>query len=146
MSILDNPITAALDLGGKIIGRLWPDPADQAKAQLALLQLAQNGELAQLTAETDLAKAQIKVNEVEAASGSLFVAGPRPFLMWIGGIGVAMQWVIVPVASFVYTTATGHALPVQPPEIDSNILALVGSLMGIHIGARSWEKVKGVAS
>jgi Holin of 3TMs, for gene-transfer release len=145
MSILDNPLSAALDIGGKIIARVWPDPADQAKAQLALLQLAPNGELAQLAADTDLAKAQIKVNEVEAASRNLFVSGPRPFLMWVGGVGVAMQWVFVPVASFVYTTVTGDPLPVQPPEIDSNILALVGSLMGIQIGARSWEKVKGVA-
>lgn len=44
-----DPLTAALDLGGKLIERIWPNPEDQAVARLKLLELQQSGELAQLT-------------------------------------------------------------------------------------------------
>ena len=50
-----DPVSAALDIGGKIIDRVWPDPAQKDAAKLALLQLYQTGALAQLTADTDLA-------------------------------------------------------------------------------------------
>ena len=33
-----------------------------------------------------LALAQIKVNEAEASSGSLFKGGWRPFVGWVGGV------------------------------------------------------------
>lgn len=44
-----DPLTAALDLGGKLIERVWQNPEDQAAAHLKLLELQQSGELAQLT-------------------------------------------------------------------------------------------------
>ena len=46
-----EPITAALDLGGKLIERLWPDPQQRALAQLELLRLQQSGELESLVTE-----------------------------------------------------------------------------------------------
>lgn len=44
-----DPITAALDIGGKLIERIWPNPEDQAAARLKLLELQRSGELDQLT-------------------------------------------------------------------------------------------------
>lgn len=46
-----EPITAALDLGGKLIERMWPDPQQRALAQLELLRLQQSGELESLVTE-----------------------------------------------------------------------------------------------
>jgi hypothetical protein len=66
--------------------------------------------------------------------------------MWVGVFGVAYQWIFVPLGSFAYTTYTGHALPVQPPVMDGNLMIMLGGLMGIQIGVRTIEKVKGVAS
>ena len=43
-----DPITAALDVGGKLIDRLWPDPAQAAQAKVQLLDMAQKGELAEV--------------------------------------------------------------------------------------------------
>ena len=57
--LLIGPI---LEIGKGIINRLFPDPAQAAAAQLELLKMQQNGDLAQLAAETDLAKLQIQVN------------------------------------------------------------------------------------
>lgn len=44
-------IEALLGIGGKLIDRLIPDPAQKAEAQLKLAELAQNGQLAELSAD-----------------------------------------------------------------------------------------------
>ena len=83
-----DPLTAVLDIGGKIIDKLWPNPADREAAKFKLFELQQSGELAVLAAETDLAKAQIAVNEAEAKSASLFTAGWRPAIGWTCGVSL----------------------------------------------------------
>jgi hypothetical protein len=129
-----------------IVDRIIPDPAQKAAAQLEVLKLQQSGELAQLTADVQLATAQTDINKVEAASPSLLVSGPRPALMWVGVLGIAYQWILVPIGTFAYTLYTSHGLPVPPPEMSTDVMWLVGSLMGLHVGARSVEKIKGVAA
>ena len=47
-------LDALLNVGGKILDKVLPDPEQKAKAQLELAQLAQNGELAQMANETKL--------------------------------------------------------------------------------------------
>jgi len=47
-------LDALLNIGGKILDKVLPDPEQKAKAQLELAQLAQNGELAQMANETKL--------------------------------------------------------------------------------------------
>lgn len=127
----------------QVINKVIPDPAQQAQAQLALLQLKQAGQFKEIEVGLAEMQAQTDTNKVEAASSSTFVAGGRPFLMWVGGFGVAYQWLVLPLGSFLYTLYTGHALPVKPPEMDPNLMMLVGGLNGLHIAARSYEKVQG---
>lgn len=45
------PIADLLNIGGKLIDKLIPDPEAKAKAQLDLAKLAQEGQLAQIQAE-----------------------------------------------------------------------------------------------
>ena len=66
-----DPISAALEIGGKLIDRLWPDPSKAGEAKLELAKMAHNGEMAHLTAGTELAKAQILLNTAEVNSGHL---------------------------------------------------------------------------
>ena len=47
-------LDALLNIGGKLIDKLIPDPEAKAKAQLDLATLAQNGELAQMANETKI--------------------------------------------------------------------------------------------
>jgi hypothetical protein len=47
-------LAGLLDIGGKLIDKLVPDPAAKAKAQLDLATLAQSGELAVMANETKL--------------------------------------------------------------------------------------------
>jgi hypothetical protein len=51
-------IDALLNLGGKLVDKLIPDPQAKAEAQLKLAELAQNGELAKMANEADLYKTE----------------------------------------------------------------------------------------
>jgi hypothetical protein len=51
-------ITGLLQVGGKIIDKLIPDPEAKARAQLELATLAQNGELAKMANETEIYKTE----------------------------------------------------------------------------------------
>ncbi len=138
-------LRSLFDFGGKLIDRLIPDPAQKLEAQQKLMEIAINKELAVMANEVSLIKMQTDINIEQAKSSNLFVSGPRPFLMWIGGVGVAYQWILVPLGSFIYTTYTGHALPVPPPVMDGNLMAMLSALMGVQIVSRTAEKIKGVA-
>lgn len=52
-----DPISIALEVGGKLLDRFMPDPAQKAAAQLELAKMAQTGELATMTNETETVKA-----------------------------------------------------------------------------------------
>lgn len=80
-----DPITAALGIGGKLIDRLWPDEAQRAQAQVALLEMAQRGELADLTARAEIVK-------TEAASEHWLAANWRPILMLTFGGLIVARW------------------------------------------------------
>jgi len=130
-----DPISAALDLGGKVIDKLFPDPAQRDAAKLELLKLQQSGQLAEMTAQTD-------INKVEAASSSVFVAGWRPFLGGVCGMGCAWNWVGLPIAKLVLAVV-GYTFTLQMADI-SEMMPLLLGMLGIG-GMRTYEKVKGVA-
>jgi hypothetical protein len=52
------PLTALLEVGGKLIDKLIPDPEAKAKAQLELATLAQSGELAKMANDTEVYKTE----------------------------------------------------------------------------------------
>lgn len=137
-----DPITILLGLGNKVIERLWPDPAQAASAKLELLKLQQSGELAQLTADTNLMLEQIKVNAIEAQSPSLLVSGWRPMIGWVCGAACAWNWLGLPIAKLLL------ALLGQPLELSgANLSEMLPVLLGmLGLGAlRTTEKIKGVA-
>lgn len=80
-----DPLSAALDVGGKLIDRLWPDPTQRDQAKLALLELAQKGELTELTARAGIVQA-------EAASTNWLAASWRPILMLVFGALIVARW------------------------------------------------------
>lgn len=133
-----DPISVALDIGGKLIDRLWPDPAQRDAAKLELLKMQQSGDLAQLAADTDLAKGQMAVNAAEAANPSLFVSGWRPFIGWVCGAAFAGQYVVAPLVTFGLAI---HGTPVQLPVLDvSTMMPLLFGMLGLG-GMRTAEKI-----
>ena len=131
-----DPITALLSIGNTLITKLFPDPAQAAQAQLELLKLQQNGDLATMVAQTD-------INKVEAASSSMFVAGWRPFVGWVGGFGLAYAAILEPMLR---PTATLSGYTGEFPAIDTTItMQILFGLLGLG-AMRSYDKVKGVAT
>lgn len=84
--------------------------------------------------------AQIKVNEEEAKSESLFVAGGRPFCIWVGGVSFAYVGIVEPLIRF--AAKVGFGYEGEFPEIDTNLtLTILGGLLGLS-GMRTYEKFK----
>lgn len=132
-----DPVTAALDLGGKLIDKFFPDKAQADAAKLQLLQMQQAGELTLVTAQTD-------VNKVEAASTSTFVAGWRPYVGWVCGTALAYAALLDPLMRFV--AQVGFAYKGTFPVIDTSLMLQV--LLGmLGMGAlRSWDKKNDAAN
>lgn len=138
-----DPITAALDLGGKLIDKLFPDPAQRDQAKLELLKMQQSGELAQLQADTVLAQGQMEINKVEAANPTLFVSGARPFIMWICGVALAYAAILEPIVRFVATVVYRYAGSF--PVIDTALtLQVLLGLLGLG-AMRSYDKKNGTS-
>jgi len=140
-----NPLllSGLFEVGKGLIDKLWPDPAKAEAAKLELLKMQQSGELAELAANTQLATAQIAVNQEEAKNASLLVSGWRPMCGWVGAFALGYAAILEPLARFVAQVWFGYSGAF--PALDTTITMQV--LFGIlGLGAyRSAEKIKGKA-
>lgn len=127
-----DPVTAALDIGGKLIDKLWPDPAQRDAAKLRLLELQQAGELA-----------QISVNQEEAKSSYLFVSGWRPSIGWVCSVACAWNWIGLPVAKFAVLFLGYAAIDMSPADLSEMMPILLG-MLGLG-GLRTIEKLNSKA-
>lgn len=119
----------------KVVDRI-PDPNERARAKEDMERQLAN-------AVTNANLAQAKINEVEAAHPSKFVAGWRPFIGWVCGVSIAWSFMVQPVVSWAITVFgdSGATLPaIEMGGLYQLVLAMLG--MG---GLRTFEKIKGVA-
>lgn len=99
--------------------------------------------------EASLVSGQIDVNKEEAKHASVFVAGGRPAILWVGAVSLAWTYVAHPIMTWLWALMQGAgwlaaSMP-PPPIMDTEVLmVLVGGVLGLG-GFRSFEKVKGVA-
>lgn len=75
------PLTAILDIGTKLIDKLIPDPEAKAKAQLELVKLQQEGELAKMQADIAEAQEVTKRWEADMFSDSWLSKNIRPMAL-----------------------------------------------------------------
>ncbi len=119
---------------GSTVRQVLPNKEAQRDFDLKIAELADKAD----ERETSLIQGQIEVNKVEAGSSNIFVAGARPFIVWVCGFGIAIEFVIRPVV-----VSLGAVLF---PHIDSNLLlGLLVPILGLGT-MRTVEKVKGVAT
>lgn len=90
----------------------------------------------------ELALAQIGVNAAEAASGSVFKGGWRPFIGWTCGLAFFYHFVGQPLAIFILTVS-GMEIPALPEFEMGTLLTVLGGMLGIG-GLRTYEKQKGL--
>lgn len=86
---------------------------------------------------------QVEINKIEAASGSLFVAGWRPFIGWVGGAGLAWSFIVGPFIEYV-ARLTGWQGQMPVFELDQ-LIAIVLAMLGVGT-MRTVEKIKGVST
>lgn len=128
-----DPISSAFELGGKLLDHFLPDPAKRAEAQLELLKLQQSGDLAVMSGQT-------AINVAEASNANVFVSGWRPFIGWVCGSGLAVQFIIAPIGTWL-ALQFGH--PVAVPALDTGTLTtLLIGMLGLS-GMRTVEKLSG---
>ena len=123
------------EVGKTLIDRFLPDPEAKRQAEAEFLAMAMQGELKQVIA-------QLEINAREAAHPSIWVAGWRPAVGWVGALGLFYATIGQPVLSWASATQGWPA----PPEVNSDLLWVVLSgMLGIG-GLRTYEKSKGVAT
>jgi hypothetical protein len=126
-------LDAILNIGGKLIDKLIPDPEAKAKAQLDLAVLAQNGELAAMANETKLVEIE-QTNtsdrwKADMASDSWLSKNVRPLTL-------------------VYILSAYLALAIMDGmgfHIAESYVTLLGQwgmlVMGAYFGGRTLEKL-----
>ena len=90
----------------------------------------------------DIAKAQIEVNKAEASNHSMFVSGRRPAVGWVCTIGLATNYLFVPICNFILTI-NKHPITIPPLDLSEMMPVLLG-MLGLG-GLRTYEKTKDVA-
>jgi hypothetical protein len=75
------PLGALLDIGGKILDKVFPDPAQAEQAKLKLLEMQQNGELAKMQAEIAESQEITKRWEADMSSDSWLSKNIRPMTL-----------------------------------------------------------------
>jgi Holin of 3TMs, for gene-transfer release len=123
-----------------VVGGIVEDKK-QAENMAAQIQLALINKQEELDkAVTESMKAQAEVNLHEAQSPSIFVAGWRPFIGWVCGVGCAYSFIVQPVVTWVSGWFGGSALPALDM---AQLMPLVLGMLGLG-AMRTVEKVQGV--
>ncbi len=111
---------------GNVLDSLFTSKDEKLSHEEVRIRLAQQPDLA-----------QIELNKVEAQHRNMFVAGWRPFIGWVCGVGLINMFLINPWIQWV-TTKPG---PNLPKDI---IMELVFALLGLGT-LRTIEKIQGRA-
>lgn len=131
MSIPIPIVDSLLQFGGKLIERIFPNPAERDRARLELVAMQQAGELQEIAT-------RMQAIVAEAQSQHWLAANWRPITMLVFVFIVFNNLVIVPyAAAFGWTAA-----PVL--EMPENLWALIQLGLGGYVVGRSVEKTASV--
>lgn len=135
MALLDpTGLGSIAEAAAKIISLFKSDPTIKA-------QIESSQREAELNAQLQQTLAQLEVNKAEASSPNWFVAGWRPFVGWICGIGLGYAIFGLPVAQTVMVFIHRTFDPTLLPKLDmGTIMGLLVPLLGIG-AMRTVEKV-----
>jgi len=147
-----DPVTISglFSVGKSLIERIWPDPQKQAEELRKLEALKQKGDLAELNAHVQIMVGQMEINKAEAQHKSVFVAGWRPFIGWVGGCALAWQFIVYPIMGWLWAIGLARGwIPTNiamPPMIEAGELyTIILGMLGIG-AMRSYDKKNGTAT
>ena len=123
------PLDAILNIGGKILDKVFPDPAQAEQAKLKLLEMQQNGELAKIAADTAEQQELTKRQQADMASDSTLSKNIRP---------ATLVFILFVYSAFAMMSAWDI-------EVNNNYVELLGQwgmlIMSFYFGGRTLEKI-----
>jgi hypothetical protein len=139
-------LESLLGIGGKLIDKLIPDPAQKAEAQLKLAQMAQDGELAKMANETKL----IELNNANTDSARDMNAKVQESdnASWLAkNTAYALDLGIVTATIFLAWFAFMVGVPEQNKELVymalGSLITMCGTVLNFHRGSSQGSKDKG---
>lgn len=121
-------------LGGLfgLVDKLFTSDEERADVKRKLVELEQQGQLA-----------QIAVNMEEAKHESIFVSGWRPAIGWICGAALAWTFIVQPFATWALVVFVPDFPTGNLPDLDMGpLLTILGGMLGLA-GLRTYEKRTG---
>ena len=132
------PLTALLEVGGKLIDKLIPDPEAKAKAQLDLAQMAQDGELAKMANDT-------KLFEIEQTSITERWRSDMGSDSWLSKNIRPMALIAIFLAYFIFTAMSAYGYNAQESYVQ--LLGQWGQIIFLaYFGGRTVEKLDDMRS
>ena len=121
---------SVVGIAGKVLDKFIQDKDLKAKLQHEMDMQLHNANLA-----------QIDVNKAEAASGSIFKGGWRPFVGWVCGVAMLYHFLLQPIIVF---TLSAAGITFDLPQFDmGSLMTILMGLLGLG-GLRSFEQQKGI--
>ena len=128
------PLDALLGIGNKLIDHFFPDANQAAEAKLKLLEMQQNGQLAQLNADVSEQNNISDRWKADASSDSALAKNIRPLTL-----------VYILTAYVVFAIADGYGYKIAPSYVE--LLGQWGMLvMSAYFGGRTLEKIMDMKS
>jgi hypothetical protein len=135
MSILTRlfggPAVDAVSAIANAFDKIFTSDEERAQAALLLDKLRQKPHLL-----------QAEINKIEAAHRSIFVAGWRPFIGWVCGVG--FLWAFLGHPLFEWCVILAGSDITAPHLMTDSLLELVLAMLGLG-GLRTVEKLSGKA-
>ncbi len=122
--IFSTAAASPIEAVGNVFDKLFTSDEEKANAAIILEKLRQHP-----------AELQVEINKIEAGHRSIFVAGARPFILWICGVGLAYTFLVNPTLQWI-TGSDG------PPLSTNYLIDLVIALLGLG-ALRTVEKLAG---
>jgi len=128
------PLMALFDVGMKVLDKFVPDPEAKAKAQKELLQMQQEGRLAELNADNIEAQELTKRQQADMSSDSWLSKNIRP-----------MTLVFILIVYTTFAVMSAFETSVHQPYVE--LLGQWGMLiMSFYFGGRTLEKIMDMKS
>ncbi len=114
-------ISSPIDAVGNTLDKLFTSKEEKENAKAVMAKIKMKPQIL-----------QAEINKMEAQHRSIFVAGARPFILWICGFGLSFAFVINPLIQW-FTNKPGPTLPLD------TIMELILCILGLG-GLRTFEK------
>jgi len=118
-------VAEPIEAVGNVLDALFTSDDERLDKEIIKQRLAQQPALA-----------QAEITKVQALHRSTFVAGARPFILWVCGLGFLFSFVINPILQWI---APESGSPVLPLDV---MMELTLAMLGLA-GLRTVEKLQG---